>query len=234
MFHQPDLRTRAFVTQGTKAGTVPGELMRSMGQFKQFAVERMTTHLMRVLIDGPAGNRVMRGLAFTMLTMGAGAISLQAAAILAGKNPLDMTRPQFWGQAFAKGGAGGIYGDVLAAALEGRRTGPEIFGQLAGPLPGFATDVLSAATSPIRAEFEEKTGRTKGENKAAEAIGIGRRFTPNTWYTRLAVDRLFWDKLQTLVDPQYRQSFRRAQDRARKQGSSYWWAPGEGMPTGLQ
>jgi hypothetical protein len=234
MFHQPDLRTRAFVTQGTQAGTIPGELMRSMGQFKQFAVERMTTHLMRVLIDGPASNRVMRGLAFSMLSMGAGAISLQAAAILAGKNPLDMTKPQFWGQAFAKGGAGGIYGDVLAAALEGHRGALDITGQLAGPLPGLAADTINTLAAPIRSEFEERTGRTKGENKAAEAIGLGRRFLPNTWYTRLAVDRLFWDKLQTLVDPQYRQSFRRAEDRMRKQGTSFWWPPGQGAPSGLQ
>ena len=50
------------------------------------------------------------------------------------------------------------------------------------------------------------------------------------WYTKLAVDRLLSDKLQTLLDPQYRQSFRRAEDRAKKQGGGYWWGPGENRP----
>ena len=46
--------------------------------------------------------------------------------------------------------------------------------------------------------------------------------TPNTCCTRLAADRLLWDKLQTLVDPDYRQSFARAQRRvAKNYGQAY-------------
>ena len=49
----------------------------------------------------------------------------------------------------------------------------------------------------------------------------------------LAVDRLLWDKLQTLVDPDYRQSFARAQRRVAKDyGQAYWWQPGATAPGG--
>lgn len=230
MMHQPDARTRAFFTRGTQPGTAQGEIMRGMGQFKQFAVERMTTHLMRVLTDGTAGQRVGRGLAFTLLSMGAGAISLQAAAAVAGKKPLDMLDPRFWLQAFTKGGAGGIFGDVLASALEGGRSRLDIAGQLAGPLPGLGADIIGLIGAPIRAELDDN-GKPKKSSIGGEAVGIGRRFTPNTWYTKLAVDRLLWDKAQTLVDPQYRSSFRRAEERANKRGSGFWWSPGESSPS---
>lgn len=229
MMHQPDARTRAFFTQGTQAGTVPGEFMRSIGQFKQFAVERMTTHMMRVLTDDSAGSRVGRGLAFTLLSVASGAVSLQAAAAVSGKKPLDMLDPRFWGQAFVKGGAGGIFGDVLAAALEGGRSRLDIAGELAGPLPGLGADIIGLIGSPIRAELDD-SGRPKKTSIGSEAVGVARRFTPNTWYTKLAVDRLLWDKAQTLVDPQYRSSFRRAEERARKRGGGFWWGPGETTP----
>jgi endonuclease YncB( thermonuclease family) len=48
---------------------------------------------------------------------------------------------------------------------------------------------------------------------------------------------MLWDKLQVLVDPHYRQSFLRAEQNARKQGTGFWWGPGEAAPSrmpGLQ
>jgi hypothetical protein len=230
MAHQPDARTLAFATRATARGTPQGELMRSLFQFKQFAIERMTTHLMRILIDGPVENRIARGLAFSALSMAAGAVSLQTAALVAGKDPLDMSHPKFWGEAFVKGGAGGIYGDVLAAAMRGDRGGPDILGQLAGPLPGLAADLAKTVTSPARARFDD-SGQQSRKSFGQELLSTAQRYQPNTFYTKLAVDRMFWNKLQTLVDPDYHGSFRRAEDRARKDGTGFWWGPGEAAPT---
>jgi len=226
-FHQPDARTQAIMGGGAVRGTLSGEAWLSMGQYKQFVMERMTTHLMRVLIDGPIENRVARGLAFTLLSMAAGAVSLQAAAVVAGKDPLDMTNPKFWVEAFARGGAGGIYGDILSAGLHGDRGGLNMAAQMAGPIPGFIGDTAELAASPMR-QLLDNTGR---QTFAQQAFGIGKRWTPQTWFTKLAVDRLLWDKLQILVDPHYRQSFSRAQKNAQKQGSGYWFGPGEGAPS---
>jgi hypothetical protein len=64
-----------------------------------------------------------------------------------------------------------------------------------------------------------------------KAITFARTVTPNTWYTRLAVHRLFWDKLQMLVDPDYRKSFARGERRAQKDyGQTYTWLPGASAP----
>lgn len=231
-FHQPDARTRAITTGGTQRGTAVGEVWRSMWQYKQFALERMTTHLMRVMVDGPIESRVARGTAFMAMSTAAGALSLQAANIVAGKDPASMSDPKFWVQAFVKGGGGGIYGDLLASGLKGDRSAGDVTAEFAGPLPGLASDVIRTAAAPMRQALNQD-GTAQGETKAREAVNIGRRFTPNTWYTKLAIDRMFWDKLQTLVDPDYRGSFRRSNDAARKQGTPYWWGRGEAAPSRL-
>jgi hypothetical protein len=225
-FHQPDIRTQAIMQGGAVRGTASGEAWLSMGQYKQFVMERMTTHLMRALVDGPIENRVARGAAFTLLSMAAGAVSLQAAAVIAGKDPMDMANPKFWVEAFARGGAGGIYGDILSAGLHGDRGGLNLTAQMAGPIPGLVGDTASLATSPIRQQLDQ-TGRQTFGNQAFQ---MGKRWTPQTWYSKLAVDRLLWDKMQVLVDPNYRQSFNRAQKNAAKQGSGFWWQQGQPVP----
>jgi hypothetical protein len=184
---------------------------------------------MRVLIDGPIENRIARGAAFTILSMAAGAVSLQAAAIVAGKDPLDMHHPKFWAEAFVKGGAGGVYGDMLSAALRGDRSSSDVLAAAAGPLAGLGADTLRLASAPLREELDT-SGRPKRDTKGREAVYTGSRFTPNTWYTRLAVDRLIWDKLQTLVDPDYRGAWRRTEQKARKDGTGFWWGHGDTAP----
>ena len=230
-FHEPDARTQALMTQGTTAGSPAGEVWRSLGQYKQFTLERMSTHLMRVLTDGPMENRVARGAGFLALSMAAGAVSLQAAAVVSGKDPMDMASPKFWLQAFTKAGAGGLYGDMINAALFGGRDAASIAGQLAGPVPGFALDALGIATAPVRQELDP-TGRLSPEQTMMNrAFQFGKRWSPSVWYAKAAVDRMIWDKLQTLTDPNYRQSFQRTINQTAKQGQGFWFGPGDSAPT---
>jgi hypothetical protein len=189
---------------------------------------------MRILYEGTASERVMRGLAFTLLSTAAGVVSLQTAEILSGKNPHDMTDLKFWVRAFAKGGAGGVYGDLLAEALGGENRVAPAVGLYGGPVGGLLADIGMAATSPLRHELFDQQGNRATSGPGNEIFSALRRWTPNTWYTKLAVDRLLWDQLQTLLDPHYRQSFDRANREAgRKGGGGYWWPRGEAAPTGL-
>ena len=163
------------------------------------------------------------------LRLAAGAVSMQAAAVISGKDPLAMNDPKFWIAAFTRGGAGGVYGDILSAALTGNRSGLDRVVQLGGPIPGLIGDTIGLATSPVRAELDD-SGRPTRDTFGHEAFAMGKRWSPSTWYTKLAVDRLLWDKLQVLLDPNYRQSFRRAEQNLRKQGSDFWWPQGENTP----
>jgi len=236
--HQPDARTRAIAMGGAQPGTIGGEARMAAVQYKQFGLERMSTHLMRVLYEGSGSDRVKRGLAFTLASLGAGVVSLQTAEILAGKNPHNMDDPKFWVRAFVKGGAGGVYSDMLADLIMGDqyggRSGPA-FGFFGGAAGGLAGDIAKSAWSPFRHEIFDQEGNRTSQGPGNEIFSSLRRWSPNTWYTKLAVDRLLWDQLQTLLDPHYRESFRRAEQYAsRRGGGGYWWAPGEATPPALQ
>ena len=232
-FHQPDYRLRGIET-GAAAGAsgLSSELWRSLMQFKTFALSRMSTQMMRILTDGSLGNRVLQGLAFLGLSTGAGAVSLQAHALVSGKTPERMDTPGFWARAMSMGGVAGLYGDLLDAALRGNRGPGDVMAALGGPAIGMATNLLRLGVAPVREEFDDDRN-VRRSPLGREAVSALRTMTPNTWYTRLAVDRLLWDKLQTLVDPDYRKSFARAQRRAQKDyGQAYWWLPGASAPGG--
>ena len=87
---------------------------------------------------------------------------------------------------------------------------------------------MRLASKPYR-ELVEGPGASMG----GEVTRFLRRNTPATslWYTRLAVDRMVWDQIQTHLDPEYRQSFARVERRAKQDfGQKFWWAPGKPAP----
>ena len=65
----------------------------------------------------------------------------------------------------------------------------------------------------------------------------GQQYSPiaaagRLWYTRLATDRLLWDTLQRMADPDAAGAFSRIEQRVRKEsGTQYWWRPGETLPS---
>lgn len=231
--HQPDFRLRGIET-GAAYGAGTGkamELWRSFFQFKTFALSRMSTQMMRVFTDGPIENRITRGLAFVALSTAAGAASNQALQIINGKDPENMHDLKFWAHAVEKGGAAGYYADLLDAAMRGQQSGGDVMAALGGPVIGMLTDTARLATSPIREQFDEDQ-KYRQSTLGRTAISVAKKSTPNTWYTRLAVDRLLWDKLQTLVDPDYRKSWERTrQTIQKKQGSGFWFPQGETTPS---
>jgi hypothetical protein len=45
------------------------------------------------------------------------------------------------------------------------------------------------------------------------------------------VDRLLWDNLQRVADPEAPRAFQRMEDRARKETQQrFWWGPGDNAP----
>lgn len=229
--HQPDFRLRG-IESGAALGFGPGlgaEIWRSIFQFKTFALSRMSTQMMRVFTSG-ADNRVLRGLAFIALSTGAGAASNQALQVINGKDLEDMERPTFWAQAMLKGGAAGYYGDMIDAAMRGQQSSGDVVAGLMGPAAGLVTDAMRLAAAPVREQFDDDQ-KYHQSTLGRQVINVAKRMTPNTWYTRLAVDRLLWDKLQTLVDPDYRKSWDRAQRNQQKRtGGGFWWPQGDSAP----
>ena len=60
-----------------------------------------------------------------------------------------------------------------------------------------------------------------------------RRHTPggSHWYLRLAMERLIFDVLQSMIDPKWNSKKRRKIQKTRKdQHTDFWWRPGDKQP----
>lgn len=221
---EPDARSRALTTGGLPQGTFAGELVRSVSQFKSFSITMAATHLMRIWSQDTWGEMAKLGLPFVLLHFAAGAAAIQAKNIVYGKDPQDMSQPKFWVQSLAAGGGLGIYGDMLNTAFT--KGGRSPIAELGGPIGGVVEDTFKLSSGQVRKLYEGKE-TTFG----AELTRVGRRYTPGTFYTKLAVDRLLWDNLQQQLDPDYRGSFHRMEKRLRDEtGQQFWFAPGENAP----
>lgn len=221
---EPDARIRAITTGGLAQGTFMGEVSRNLFLFKSFSLTMAATHLMRIATQGPIEARVWNGASFMLFHAMAGALALQAKSIVYGKDPEAMDNAKFWGRSLLSGGGLGVYGDLINASMS--RTGRSPIADLAGPIGGMAEDVARLSSAQVRKLYEDKD-TTFG----ATAVGTLKRYTPGTFYTKLGVDRIMWDQVQTMVDPDYRASFRRAQDTLHKDTKQrFWWAPGSLEP----
>ena len=201
---EPDARVRAVTTQGQAAGTFVGELSRNLFLFKSFSLTMAATHIARTLNQDSTAAMIRLGIPFLLMSTFAGAAAMQARAILAGRDPRDMSDPKFWSAAFAQGGGLGIYGDMVSTAFT--RTGQSPLAVIAGPVGGAIEDVTRLTSGQVRRAFE-------GQD------------------TRLAADRLIFDRIQSLIDPDYQQSFRRLEQRAQKDfGQRFWFGPGDTYP----
>lgn len=218
-------RTSQFANAGQR-GTIGGELWRSSLQFKSFPLTMIFTHGVRMWIDAGSPAGAARGVSFLLASTAAGALSLQAKAVLAGRDPRDMSDPKFWAAAGLAGGGAGIYGDLVNAAVT--KGGQGVAETFTGPVIGQAIAVGNAIQKGGASLVSDDEPGGGGA-----AVRTAKKWIPgsNLWYARLAIDRLIYDQVQMAVDPQWRESFRRMKKRAEDDyGQRFYWGPGEGAP----
>lgn len=219
--------TRALSVGSTRAGTLPGEALRAVFQYKGFPMGAFMMHAFRAterLADGEGAwdrGRYVASLIVTTTVLGA--LSLQLKNLAAGKDPEPMYGPngvKFWANAFAQGGAGGIFADQLKAMFSAQRIGDPA--RLATPTSGLMLDLMGLTTGNIQDSLA-----ARDSHLGRELVRFANKYTPDVWYTRLAMDRLVWDSLTRMVDPEAAGTFQRQVDRARKeQQTQFYWRPG--------
>lgn len=224
--------TRAFLMAGgARPGTWPGELTRSLGQYKGFIMSAMMSswfRAMETLADGEGKwNRAQWVMGLVVGTTVMGALANQLKDIAAGKDPEPIYGPhaaRFWLRAFAQGGAGGILGNEMQSIVQAQRL--DDASRAVTPMAGLGLDVAQLIAGPIHGQANLNASGTTRETYAMGAARFARKYTPMVWELRLILDRLGHDTLTRMVDPQAGQAFQRLQDRARKEGTAYWWRPG--------
>lgn len=224
---EPGALERALVLGKTRPGTLSGEFLRSTMQFKSFPVSMMTRHLMRGIESVRAGDRgrylVATGVSLTVM----GALAMQLKEMAKGRDPRDMTAPTFWGAAFMQGGGAGLFGDFLSSAVN-RADRSFYLSAVGGPMAGLADDLARLTGGNIQGLAENKD--THAGRELARFIQTNAPGT-SLWYARLALDRLLWDRLHELADPDHARRAQRLQERVmRDTGQRFFWRPGETAP----
>lgn len=217
-----------FLGRGER-GTLGGEVVHSMGQFKTYSVIWMMTHLERAIYGRGGMGRVSYALSLPIfLTLG-GYIADTLIDVAKGEKPdMNLTKMRL-SRAFVRGGGLGIVGDIMSQGATGDRgTGGAITGFIAGPTLGSIADPVAALTLGNLGD----AGQGKATHAGSELVRQIRTSLPgsNAWYARVAMNRLLLDQLQSMADPHYHQSWARMQRAAQERGSTYWWAPGQTAP----
>ena len=226
----PGWRERALFYGGLagQRGTVPGEIWRSVLQFKSFPWAFFQRSMDAVANQDAPGSKAAMVAYLVVSTTLAGAMTMQAKEMLAGKDPrkmMDENWYKFWASAFIYGGALGFYGDFLYSVNQ-TRYGSGPIEALAGPTMGPLLEL--GLVQPLTAAKKALEG--KDTQLAAQTLQDLKGYVPggNAWYAKAALDHLIWQQALEALSPGYLNSIRRRTQR--EYGQDWWWDLGETAP----
>lgn len=211
----PGQRERVLMTLGTQKGTVLGEFMRFVGQFKAFPVTVMTKQMMpQYYAAGGGAKGFMSLVPIILATTALGYVSGAAKDLAKGRNPKDPKSTAAFTDAMIRGGGLGLFGDFMFE--EYSRYGRSFQETLLGPGVGTFADFAALA---------HKSATLNAD--ANDYFRFMKNITPgqNLFYTEAAVNYLFYYGLMEANDPGY--LTRMQKRRAKEYDQSYWLSPTE-------
>lgn len=220
----PGAREMALMRNSTKPGTMAGEFMRNVALFKTFSVSLTTKVLPRIhAVEGTKGFRAGLASQFALGMIVAGGMSYQLKQLAFGRNPRDMSTPEFWLAAAMQSGGLGIFGDFMFSDFN--RFGGDLMSSMGGPVGSFASDLAKLTIGNARQVLMGKDTKI-----AAETFQFVKNNTPlmNLWYTRAALDHLLFYNIQEAMSPGYLRRMKRRVERQNDQ--TFWWNPSDTMP----
>lgn len=208
----PDARTRSTISQGLRPGTVMGEFLRFIAQFKSFSVAMIQKTLGREIYGRGAapdaslwkalrsGNGEMLGVAnLIAYSIAMGYIAMSTKDLMKGRTPRPPNDYRTWVAALSQSGGLGIYGDFLFGEVN--RHGGSFPATILGPtIGGTASDLYDIYTT-LR---DQSTGHPQRE-AAAKAFRVMLSNTPfvNLFYVKPVMDYLIVNRLQEALSPGY-------------------------------
>ncbi len=227
----PDARVRAITTGAALgaggAGTISGQLVRSMMNLKSFPITLMTTHLPRVLHQATLSDRVAYAGAMMAATTLLGAVAMQAKDIASGRELRDAgfddpeIAAKFWAAAIVQGGGLGIMGDFFFAD-QNRFGGGATETLIGGPTFGMLD---SAVRLTLGNAQELLTG--DDTNFPVELSKFIESNTPSIWQIQTLKNAIF-DQTELILDPSIQKKMNQSRRKRMKEfNQGYWWAPGE-------
>lgn len=224
---ETDARSRRTTTMGTRPGTVAGEAMRFVMQFKGFPIA-FTQRVLGRALYGQRGATKWEKIANGAPHMGAliaglgmaGYMSMVMKDALKGYwPPRDPADPKTWIAALQQGGGLGIYGDFLFG--EANRFGGGLAETAGGPMIGTISDLINI---PKKARDAALKGETPQVGASALNFALSNTPFANLAYVRPALDYLIVNSMRDAVSPGY---LRRQETRRRKEYGQHSFMPRE-------
>ncbi|MDF7671163.1 hypothetical protein PT276_08165 [Orbaceae bacterium ESL0721] len=221
----PGTRDRVRLGASLPRGTIGGEIVRSITQFKAFPIA-MVARMWARGSSLPTGlQKSYFGGALLLGTTLFGAAALQINNVVSGRKPQDMSEPQFWIEAMLKGGALGVFGDFI---FSDKNSFNSTLGEMAmGPLGSGIGQFADLTIGNTRRALQGEDTRFGGD---AIRFIKGMTLGANLWYTKAVTDHLLFNQLQEAVSPGYLERYTNRQQTVR--GTEYWWRPDEVIPGG--
>ena len=222
------LRERTFMSAGQKKGTVTGEIVKSMLQFKSFPAAFLMRHGSRAMSYEKGTSKAAYGASIFAMTTLLGALVVQLKELANGNDPQTMwdgDEPEkgleFFKRSFVAGGGLPVLGDILVAGMD--PSGRDTADFLSGPFGSDAKTILALTVGNAT-----QAGNGVETNASNEAFRFLKNKIPaqNLWYTKAATNRMIFDEMQDMIAPGYREKLlrkaEREQDRTRFLGDFNW------------
>ncbi|NDW80050.1 hypothetical protein [Acinetobacter baumannii] len=216
------LRERTWMTVGAK-GTITGEVFKGLMQFKSFSASFLMRQGSRTMaqegLKGKAAYAIPLMVSMTLL----GGLVVQLREILNGNDPqtiYDSNDPKkatsFFMRSLVAGGGLPVLGDILVAGID--TSGRDANSFVSGPLGSDFTSLLGVTVGNLTQYNEGKD--TNFGNEAFKFVK-GKIPAQNLWYTKAAINRMFFDEIQDTIAPGYREKALRKAERQQDR-ERYW------------
>lgn len=216
------LRERTWMTVGAK-GTITGEVFKGLMQFKSFSASFLMRQGSRTMaqegLKGKAAYAIPLMVSMTLL----GGLVVQLREILNGNDPqtiYDSNDPKkatsFFLRSVVAGGGLPVLGDILVAGAD--TSGRDANSFVSGPLGSDFTSLLGLTVGNLTQYNEGKD--TNFGNEAFKFVK-GKIPAQNLWYTKAAINRMFFDEIQDTIAPGYREKALRKAERQQDR-ERYW------------
>jgi len=219
----PTNRAKAGITAKLQPGTVWGEVARTVALFRSWTAAFFYLHGSRAYtLPGGGMNKVRYAADMAVALTLAGAFATQASSLARGRDPLDMTTADFWGQAVLRGGALGPFGDLISSGQT--RWGGGWVEAIVGPAASEIANLSRVVGSGVSGDLGQLGSDSR---RLLEGLMPGNTL----WYTRLAFERMVKDQAEMLANPDVTSQWRKAETKAKKElNQQFWWRRGRVTP----
>lgn len=231
----PGVRERAAILGGMRPGSVGGELIRYLAQFKMWPLAAMNQVIGReIWMATSKGQAAFNIGSLLAMTMAGGYLRMSINDVAMGNTPRSPMQPATMLAALAQGGGIGILGDFLFG--ETNRMGGGLLGTLAGPVVGDA-DQLAKIFQRFRSESisDDPNEQAKAfQHTWPDLAHFGVKHIPfaNLIYLKGALDYMLWYHLYEAASPGW---WERTNQRMQKETgrTMMGYTPGGAVPYGI-